>query len=289
MSMSPIDSAVADAARLIQRADALLFMAGAGMGVDSGVPDFRGIEGFWRAYPPYAALGLHFEELANPATFARDPHLAWGFYGHRLNLYRRTEPHAGFGLLLRWGRATPRGYFVFTSNVDAQFQRAGFDPQRVVECHGSLMHLQCTQPCGEDVWRADGEAVSVDEATMRAVDPLPTCPRCGALARPNVLMFGDWSWVDDRTGAQLTRYGEWFRGVRGRQVVIIECGAGSAVATIRHHSERTADQLGATLVRVNPREPDVPAGHVPLPLGSRDALESIDRLMPRATSLEDAV
>src|SRR5690348_10067591 len=76
------------AARAIADADAMLIAAGAGMGVDSGLPDFRGPEGFWRAYPAFAALGLRFEEVANPSWFRRDPALAWGFYGHRLNLYR---------------------------------------------------------------------------------------------------------------------------------------------------------------------------------------------------------
>ena len=52
------------------------------MGVDSGLPDFRGDRGFWKAYPPYAKLGLHFAEMANPRWFDSDPELAWGFYGH---------------------------------------------------------------------------------------------------------------------------------------------------------------------------------------------------------------
>src|SRR5438445_8809587 len=87
------------AAGAIARADALLIGAGAGMGVDSGLPDFRGTEGFWNAYPPFRKLGLSFVDLANPRWFRSDPELAWGFYGHRLNLYRATQPHAGFELL----------------------------------------------------------------------------------------------------------------------------------------------------------------------------------------------
>src|SRR4051794_26672545 len=118
---------LARAAELISTADALLYCTGAGMGVDSGLPDFRGAEGFWRAYPPYQRLGLAFEELADPAHFATDPELAWGFYGHRLALYRATVPHPGFDVLLAWARAA-RPARVFTSNVDGQFQRAGFDP-----------------------------------------------------------------------------------------------------------------------------------------------------------------
>ncbi|MCP6390612.1 hypothetical protein NL487_27205, partial [Klebsiella pneumoniae] len=77
------------AAELIAQADALVIAAGAGLGVDSGLPDFRGREGFWRAYPALGRAGLDFTTVASPLTFERDPELAWGFYGHRLALYRR--------------------------------------------------------------------------------------------------------------------------------------------------------------------------------------------------------
>ena len=140
-----IEDRVRQAAAAIQAADALLITAGAGMGVDSGLPDFRGTQGFWQAYPAIATLGLSFEQMANPASFAENPHLAWAFYGHRLNLYRQTAPHQGFRQLLEIGRAKPRGYFVFTSNVDGQFQRAGFAAERMVECHGSIHHFQCSR------------------------------------------------------------------------------------------------------------------------------------------------
>jgi len=61
----------------IHQADAILITAGAGMGVDSGLPDFRGDEGFWEAYPVARRLGLRFVELANPEWFERDPALLW--------------------------------------------------------------------------------------------------------------------------------------------------------------------------------------------------------------------
>ena len=67
------------AAEALAGAEALVIAAGAGMGVDSGLPDFRGPQGFWRAYPPYQKLGLSFEDLANPRWFSDDPELAWGF------------------------------------------------------------------------------------------------------------------------------------------------------------------------------------------------------------------
>src|SRR5256885_11999890 len=122
------------------------------MGVDSGLPDFRGDEGFWRAYPPYQRLGLRFVELADPVHFAEDPELAWGFYGHRLALYRDTKPHNGFAILKRWAETVPAR--VFTSNVDGQFQRAGFAGEHVAEVHGSIHHLQWQKPCGDRILAA---------------------------------------------------------------------------------------------------------------------------------------
>src|SRR5205807_506106 len=112
----------------------------------------------------------------NPRWFADDPPLAWGFYGHRLGLYRRTRPHRGFAILRRWGERMPAGAFVYTSNVDGQFQRAGFDPETVVECHGSIHSMQCLADCGVPPFPAEGYEVRVDAETMRADDPLPICP-----------------------------------------------------------------------------------------------------------------
>lgn len=265
------------AAALLRTADALLVCAGAGMGVDSGLPDFRGDAGFWRAYPPYAALGLRFEELADPVHFAEDPELAWGFYGHRIALYRATVPHAGFGILRKWGERAPRGQWVFTSNVDGQFQLAGFE--RVAECHGSIHYLQCAGGCGEDIWSADDLHVEVDPASMRAVGELPACRGCGGLARPNILMFGDYDWVPHRGQAQLAAYTAWRRELRGANLVVVEIGAGQAVPTVRRQAE-LASAAGGGLIRINPREPQVRHGRgISLPMTSLDALHQLDELI----------
>lgn len=270
-----------DAACAIRLADALLITAGAGMGVDSGLPDFRGDEGFWKAYPPFAKLGLSFVDLANPTWFARDPALAWGFYGHRLALYRKTRPHRGFEILRRWGASKPRGAFVFTSNVDGAFQRAGYPEDSIVECHGALDFLQCTRRCGEGIYRADAYEPDVDQATFRARPPFPACRRCGALARPNVLMFGDYDWDSERTSAQEARFSSWLLDLKraGAGLCVVECGAGTAVPTVRLASERTAHHLDGALVRINVREPAVPPGHVGIPAGALEALNRLDSLV----------
>jgi NAD-dependent SIR2 family protein deacetylase len=273
------EESIAEAARAIGRARALLVTAGAGMGVDSGLPDFRGDEGFWNAYPPYRRIGLSFADLANPRWFRSDPRFAWGFYGHRLNLYRATVPHAGFGILRRWGAAMDHGSFVFTSNVDGQFQKAGFEDARIVECHGSILHAQCTDPCGEVVREASGFEVEVD-AEFRACEPLPRCPACGALARPNVLMFGDGAWVAGRTEAQERRFARWLEGMPRDPgaLVVVEIGAGTAVPTVRMTSEQL-HRRGAALVRINVREPEGPRGTIGLAGGAAATLAAIDQAL----------
>lgn len=274
--LGPHADAIRRAAEAIAGAEALLIGAGAGMGVDSGLPDFRGRDGFWRAYPPYARLGLDFAAMANPRWFRDDPGLAWGFYGHRLNLYRQTRPHAGFGLLRRWADAMPKGAFVYTSNVDGQFHRAGFDRHRIVEVHGAIDWMQCLRGCGAGIFPAGERAVDLDPETMRADDPLPDCPRCGAMARPNILMFGDFDWDPERAEGQHDRFRAW-RAFLGRaRVVVVECGAGTAIPTVRLACEDLAARTRGTLIRINPREPEVPAGQIGLPLGALEALAAID-------------
>ena len=250
--MDELASGYARAARLIDGADAIVIAAGAGMGVDSGLPDFRGAEGFWRAYPALGRARLHFEEIAAPAAFRADPELAWGFYGHRLKLYRATKPHDGFRLLRELATSMPCGGFVFTSNVDGQFQRAGFAEESVIECHGSIHWLQCLAPCGDQLWSAEGFAPEIDAESCRIVSPMPRCPRCGGLARPAILMFGDWDWVEARTRAQQRRLDAWLR--KAERPVVIELGAGSAVATVRAF----VHGLDAPIIRINPREWQVP-------------------------------
>lgn len=249
----------------------MLIGAGAGMGVDSGLPDFRGDEGFWNAYPPFR--GRKFYEMSNPCWFDSDPELAWGFFGHRLHLYRKTTPHAGFAILRRWGERLAHRYFVFTSNVDGQFQKAGYEESHILECHGSLHYLQCSRLCSPSIWPADDFHIEVDPETIRARSLLPKCPRCKAVARPNVLMFGDYDWLPMRYAEQRRRYDEWLDRVRGKQVVAIELGAGLAIPTVR----RECEMQGRMLIRINPREAETPQGGISLRLGALEAISRIEK------------
>lgn len=263
------------AADAISGAGALLLTAGAGMGVDSGLPDFRGNAGFWKAYPAYEKLGVSFVDLANPGWFAKDPTLAWGFYGHRMGLYRKTRPHRGFQILRKWADRVGDS-FVFTSNVDGQFQKAGFDPSRIVECHGALSKMQCTRECGVGLFDSSDHHVHVDPVSFRAQGQLPTCPQCKSLARPNVLMFGDYGFDESNVDGQLSAYSDFLSNVTG-PLVIVESGAGTHIPTVRSQGEKLLRQFpGSTLIRLNPRESHGPPGTISLATPALAGLEEID-------------
>jgi len=262
------------AKQLLQECDAIFITAGAGMGVDSGLPDFRGLEGFWQAYPKAKELGLKFEEMANPEWFESDPPLAWAFYGHRLHLYRDTLPHKGFNLLLELSKSKKFGSFVFTSNVDGQFQKAGFKEEKIMECHGSIHELQCLDNCQGMLWSAEDTFIEIEE-DFKAKEPLPSCPFCAAIARPNILMFGDYGWEYARTDGQRDRLVKWMDKLEeeGVKLAIVEMGAGTAVPTVRNTSEQIAKRFDVPVIRINPRESF--AAEIALPMGALEVLEQI--------------
>lgn len=261
------------AAELIQNAKGLVIAAGAGMGIDSGLPDFRGEDGFWRAYPALSRERLNFESIASPQAFKRSPATAWGFYGHRLNLYRSTQPHTGFGLLQAWSKRMQQGSFVFTSNVDGHFQKAEFPSARVYECHGSIHRLQCTANCGGQIWASTCLHPTLNEAACLWQGELPRCPHCGALARPNILMFDDWQWNYTRRQQQRMLLDMWLDSATAP--LVLEIGAGSAVPTVRNFTRRM-QQRGSRLIRINLYEANIHnPNEIELALGAKDALERI--------------
>lgn len=262
------------AADEINNADSLIIAAGAGIGIDSGLPDFRGSGGFWKAYPALAQAEIHFYQIANPDYFRTNSLLAWGFYGHRLNLYRQVIPHEGFSILKNIGQSMPHGMFVFTSNVDGQFAKAGFDNEQIHECHGSIHYMQCQNTCTDDIWSADDFYPQVDEENCLLISELPRCPHCGEISRPNVFMFGDISWLSHRADLQEKRLNIWKSKIE--RPIIIEIGAGDHIPTVKYFSE----EQNGFLIRINPAAPEWNSpDSINFRMGGLEALKEIWRLI----------
>ena len=270
------------AVELIKKADGILITAGAGMSVDSGLPDFRSVGGFWNAYPAFRAHRINFEDIATPLAYQRNPELAYWFYAHRLLQYRNAIPHEGYQILKRWAADKPHGYFVFTSNVDGHFQKAGFNESRVYEVHGTLERQQCIENCRDLSWSAVEFKPEVDNEKLRLVSEKPYCPQCNVPARQNVLMFDDWSYSSRYQDFKKVRLDEWLKTVEN--LVVIELGAGKAIPTVRYFSERTAKMKKGGFIRINPQDSGVPKMHfLSLEMTALVALKAIDKLLNQVT------
>jgi NAD-dependent deacetylase len=163
---------VSDLAALVRERRPCVVLTGAGISTESGIPDFRSPSGIWAEYDPM--------EYGTIAAFRRDPVKVWEFYGLRFQMLRTAEPNAGHLALADLER---RGLVeaVVTQNVDGLHQRAG--SHAVVEVHGSIRSASCLE-CGERVPLEDVVAALQDA-------PAPPCPHCGAVLKPDVVMFGE--------------------------------------------------------------------------------------------------
>ncbi|QQR59584.1 MAG: NAD-dependent deacetylase [Candidatus Melainabacteria bacterium] len=261
------------AAKKLVRADALLIGAGAGMGVDSGLPDFRGENGFWKAYPPFR--GRKYSEITSPTMLDENPEQAWGFFSHCMVMYRNTAPHKGYETLLNWTKEHFSNYFVFTSNIDGHFAKSNFDPERIYEIHGNTHYMQCGKGllCSKDIWSAGDIDLPIEVDTMRAQGELPKCPRCNYLARPNILLFGDRAFNPLRVVEQEHLYKKWRRDNDQARIVALEFGAGEAVPTVRYECQR----IGSPLIRVNPTDFGASIDSISFPAPACVAIGLIDK------------
>ena len=147
-------------------------LTGAGVSTESGIPDFRSPTGVWAQYDPM--------EYATIEAFRRDPVKVWDFYGKRLGALLDSKPNAAHLALAELER---RGLVsaVITQNIDRLHSLAG--SQDVVEVHGSIATSVCLR-CGA--------SATLDEVVAQLEDaPAPACPSCGAILKPNVVMFGE--------------------------------------------------------------------------------------------------
>jgi NAD-dependent deacetylase len=154
---------------MIVEAQPCVVLTGAGVSTESGIPDFRSLTGIWATYDPM--------EYATIDAFRRDPAKVWGFYSKRLCVLAEAEPNAAHLALAELER---RGHVgaVITQNVDGLHQAAG--SKRVIEVHGSIRSASCLG-CGH----------REECARVVTLGPVPACADCGAVLKPDVVMFGE--------------------------------------------------------------------------------------------------
>jgi NAD-dependent deacetylase len=151
-------------------------LTGAGISTDSGIPDFRGPNGLWTRDPAAARLSDIDAYIADPgvrrrAWISRRDHPAWS-----------AEPNAGHRALVDLER-TGRLLAIVTQNIDGLQQRAGSDPARVVEVHGTIHEVVCLTCDDRTTMRSALDRVAAGE-------PDPECRLCGGILKSATISFG---------------------------------------------------------------------------------------------------
>jgi len=241
-------STVIELSARLRRARRLTVVTGAGVSAASGVPTFRGPSGLWRSFRP--------EDLATPEAFGRNPRLVWEWYDWRRSLIAACLPNPAHEVLARWSHRD--GFTLITQNVDGLHERAG--TRGVVRFHGSIWELRCAPGCRNDSW---------EDRTVPLAELPPRCPRCGGLARPGVVWFGES--IDPR--------------VLARSEAALDCDVMLSVGTssVVYPAAglvQAARARGAFVAEINPATTDV-AGELDLAIAApaEEALPRLDALV----------
>ncbi|MDR0735999.1 MAG: NAD-dependent protein deacylase [Zoogloeaceae bacterium] len=176
---APLDDSLLFTARkiavLLDRAKRVLFITGAGISADSGLPTYRGLGGLYEN--DLTAEGIPIEEALSGEMLRRRPEITWKYMAQIEENCRHAGPNAAHELMAQWERELPY-VMVLTQNIDGLHRAAG--SENVVEIHGDLHRLRCMH-CGlrEAAQNLAGRALP------------PACPQCGKAMRPEVVLFGE--------------------------------------------------------------------------------------------------
>lgn len=170
-----IEAGISAIARHLEGARSALFITGAGISADSGLPTYRGVGGLYDS--EITDEGLRIEEALSGDVFSARPDITWKYLIQIEENCRGARPNAAHRAIALLERHLER-VMVFTQNVDGLHRAAGSTD--IVEIHGNLQELACTACCREE---------AAGDMSRREVPP--RCPSCGGVLRPKVVLFGE--------------------------------------------------------------------------------------------------
>lgn len=171
----PVEDMVAAVARRLRRARRVLFVTGAGISADSGLPTYRGVGGLYE--DATTSEGYTIEDALSGEVLRRHPDITWKYLAQIERTCRGALPNPAHRVIARLEERVPQ-VVVFTQNVDGLHADAG--STNVIEIHGNLRQLHCVACAHEREVRDYG-----------ALDIPPACPACGQGVRPRVVLFGE--------------------------------------------------------------------------------------------------
>ena len=220
----------------------LVVLTGAGISAESGIPTFRGPEGFWtvgsKEYRP--------EEMATFAMFSRNPDEVWQWYLYRLGVCRGGEPNAGHRAVVELEQLLGDRFLLITQNVDGLHLRAGNTLERTFQIHGNIDYMRCAADCTRDFFPLpEGVATKAKDEPLTDADRAAlVCPNCGGRSRPHVL------WFDECYDEEHYRFNSSIQAAVAADMLLSVGTSGATNLPMQVGS--IAAQKGALLVDVNP-------------------------------------
>jgi NAD-dependent deacetylase len=164
-------------------------LTGAGISAESGIPTFRGPEGYWTV----GSKVYHPQEMATFHMFCQMPDEVWRWYLYRMGVCGTADPNPGHTALAAMEEHFGDRFTLITQNIDGLHLRAGNSLSRTYQIHGNVFHMRCSLECTDEIYPIP-EAVrpKEKEATLTDSDRENLrCPRCGARSRPHILLFDE--------------------------------------------------------------------------------------------------
>lgn len=242
---------VLDACRAaLSQPGGVIALTGAGVSAESGIPTFRGKEGYWTI----GAREYHPQELATHEAFDHMPWSVWAWYLYRRGVCMNAQPNAGHTALVEMAHSLGDRFALVTQNVDGLHRRAGSPDASTFPIHGDISMMRCSLDCCIDRFPIpDAVPALAKGADVTAeIKALLVCPRCGASARPHVLWF-DESYDEARYHLMTVR------ALAARAALVVIAGT-SAQTNLPWQVVTLAQRKGATIVDINPE--DNPFGDV---------------------------
>ena len=221
-----------DVARLFGRSSRILFITGAGISADSGLPTYRGIGGLY--HERLTDDGLPIEEALSVAMMNTRPAVSWRYIAQIEAACRGARPNAAHRAIVDIEGAKP-GICVLTQNVDGLHAAAG--SRNLIEIHGTIHRLRCTE-CPHSRRVPDFSGMRIP----------PECPVCGAMMRPDVVLFGEM--LPER---EVTR----LEAVLSHGVDLVVSIGTTSVFPYIAGPVRWASEAGIPTVEINPGETQV--------------------------------
>jgi NAD-dependent deacetylase len=168
---------------------AITVLTGAGISAESGIPTFRGPEGYWtvgsRIYQP--------QDMATLKMFQQNPRQVWQWYLYRMGVCRQATPNSGHMALIALENLFPDRFTLVTQNVDNLHLRAGHHLHNTFQIHGNVFYYRCSENCSSKIYPIPKQInpKGKNERITRTEWQLLHCQNCGGLMRPHVLWFDE--------------------------------------------------------------------------------------------------